>query len=577
MSYPEPQAHSQSSGSDFWSASDHSSLTESFHSWPSSEAGSPAGLIEVDLIASETLSTSDGDSVASTATPTFSDLPDASQGEPRLDGEEIAKQLDFGPGPSNAEGYSSSSKPVFVGDVDSVAISTEACSFTAARNSSSSSSDDDLQYTAASAKPTFRRRAALESDSDAEQAETEQSLPVRSLALQTQSAYDLLIATSSQSGDSDSPEAQAITSSSRTAQPLQSIGTGDQRQSGNVIVLVSSDDDSDNGMFCGGADIRQAVAEGTGAAHKENVSPDQLASRLHTLQIAPNTAAKPSRQPRQVLLPRQPQSLPPKPSQRSLVSAPLTVTQAKSSAAFRRQREALAYELFRELNTAVFSSRLPADLQISWNAHLKTTAGLTHYSRVTLAGEPPKYTARVELSTKVLDNAEKLHRTLCHELCHVATWLLDHVAKPPHGAHFKAWAAAAMTVHPHLDITTCHQYDIHFAWRWQCINPKCQQMYKRHSNSIDTSKQVCSACRGQLQALGRFNADGTHAKVRAPSQYSLFVKNNFATQKQKCGPGTPHKEIMQALSASWKARAASGAADDASALVKKLSFAESNL
>lgn len=92
--------------------------------------------------------------------------------------------------------------------------------------------------------------------------------------------------------------------------------------------------------------------------------------------------------------------------------------------------------------------------------------------------------------------------------------------------------------------------------------------------AIVTFWQVCSACRGQLQALGRFNADGTHAKVRAPSQYSLFVKDNFASQKQKCGPGTPHKEIMQALSASWKARAASCAADDASALVKKLSFAE---
>ncbi|KAL0047352.1 hypothetical protein WJX82_001193 [Trebouxia sp. C0006] len=500
MSDPEPQANSQSSGSDFWSASDHSSLTDSFRSWPSSEAESPAGLIEVDLIALETLSTSDGDTVASTATPTFSDLADASQ---------------------------------------------------------------------ASAKPTCRRRAALDSDSDVEQAETEQSLPFPSLALQKQSgaAYDFLIASSSQSGDSDSAEAQDITSSRHTAQPLQSIGTGGQRQSGNVIVLVSSDDDSDNGMFCGGADITRAVAEGTSAARKENVSPDQLASRLHTLQIAPNTAVKPSRQPSQVLLPRQPQSLPPKPKQRSLVSAPLTVTQAKSSAAFNRQREALAYELFRELNSAVFGSRLPAELQISWNAHLKTTAGLTHYSRVTLAGETPKYTARVELSTKVLDNPEKLQRTLCHELCHVATWLLDHVAKPPHGPHFKAWAAAAMTVHPHLDITTCHQYDIHFAWRWQCSNPKCQQMYKRHSNSIDTSKQVCSSCRGQLHALGRFNADGTQAKVRAPSQYSLFVKDNFASQKQKCGPGTPHKEIMQALSASWKARAASCAADDASALI----------
>ena len=293
MSDPEPQANSQSSGSDFWSASDHSSLTDSFRSWPSSEAESPAGLIEVDLIASETLSTSDGDTVASTATPTFSDLADASQGvappesglctlglllrsadvlaprccpvqpsawlvgEPRVDGEEIAKQLDFGPGLSNAEGCSSSSsRPVAVADVNCVAISTEVCSLTAAPDSSSSS-NDDLQYTAASAKPTCRRRAALDSDSDVEQAETEQSLPFPSLALQKQSgaAYDFLIASSSQSGDSDSAEAQDITSSRHTAQPLQSISTGGQRQSGNVIVLVSSDDDSDNGMFCGGADI----------------------------------------------------------------------------------------------------------------------------------------------------------------------------------------------------------------------------------------------------------------------------------------------------------------------------------
>ncbi len=46
--------------------------------------------------------------------------------------------------------------------------------------------------------------------------------------------------------------------------------------------------------------------------------------------------------------------------------------------------------LFCRLNNAVFGSRLPTDLQISWNAHLKTTAGLTHYSRVTLAGDTPK-------------------------------------------------------------------------------------------------------------------------------------------------------------------------------------------
>lgn len=44
-----------------------------------------------------------------------------------------------------------------------------------------------------------------------------------------------------------------------------------------------------------------------------------------------------------------------------------------------------------------------------------------------------RYTARVELSSKVLDSSDRLRRTLVHELCHVAAWLLDHVAKPPHG------------------------------------------------------------------------------------------------------------------------------------------------
>ena len=44
-----------------------------------------------------------------------------------------------------------------------------------------------------------------------------------------------------------------------------------------------------------------------------------------------------------------------------------------------------------------------------------------------------RYTARVELSSKVVDCADRLQRTLAHELCHVGAWLLDHVSKPPHG------------------------------------------------------------------------------------------------------------------------------------------------
>ena len=52
-----------------------------------------------------------------------------------------------------------------------------------------------------------------------------------------------------------------------------------------------------------------------------------------------------------------------------------------------------------------------------------------------------RYAARVELSCKVVDSPQKLRNTLLHELCHVATWVINHVSKPPHGTHFKYWAA----------------------------------------------------------------------------------------------------------------------------------------
>ena len=38
---------------------------------------------------------------------------------------------------------------------------------------------------------------------------------------------------------------------------------------------------------------------------------------------------------------------------------------------------------------------------------------------------------------------------------------------------FKRWAAAAMAAHPELDVSTCHNYEISYAFRWACTNPGC--------------------------------------------------------------------------------------------------------
>lgn len=215
---------------------------------------------------------------------------------------------------------------------------------------------------------------------------------------------------------------------------------------------------------------------------------------------------------------------------------------------FKKEREALARQLYTEYNARIFNNQLPSDLEIKWNNRLATTAGITHYKRTIMNQVHPKYTAHIELSSKVIDSYAKLQRTLCHEMCHVSSWLIDHTAKPPHGPVFKSWAAKAMAVYTNLDITTCHQYEIFYAFRWQCT--VCTVEYGRHSNSIDVAKKVCGQCKGRLTFLGRFKPDGSVVKSRQPSAFSKFVKENYKEEQKKM-PNTPMNEIMKVLGQRW--------------------------
>jgi predicted SprT family Zn-dependent metalloprotease len=232
--------------------------------------------------------------------------------------------------------------------------------------------------------------------------------------------------------------------------------------------------------------------------------------------------------------------------------AAMTLRRATSTAFSASSRDRLARHLYAKYNNLVFGKRLPEGLEITWNKRLSTTAGLTHYRRE-LPTDPllaPIYQARIELSCKVIDDAGKLERTLVHEMCHVAAWLIDHIAKPPHGPAFKAWAARVMRSAPHLEVSTCHQYEIHFAYQWQCSG--CDQTYGRHSNSIDTTKKVCGRCRGKLIYLGKFTKGGMPVKARKPSGFSMYAKENFARARQSCPSGTPAPEVMKKLASMYK-------------------------
>ena len=243
---------------------------------------------------------------------------------------------------------------------------------------------------------------------------------------------------------------------------------------------------------------------------------------------------------------------------KALAAALASAAKPGKSLNFARHKETIAAALYSEFNKDGFDGALPDTFEITWNAKLLTTAGLTHYRKITRSSGKSEYHARIELSTKVLDTAEKLEATLLHEMCHAAAWLLDQCAKPPHGSVFKKWATKVMRVYPVVSVDTCHSYQIHQPFKYRCTQTWCLQEYGRHSKSIDVTQKACGVCHGRLEFLGKFNADGSMAVEKKATAFSLFVKEHFGAVKEKLPAGTPHRGIMKELSVQWKSTGGTG-------------------
>ncbi len=165
---------------------------------------------------------------------------------------------------------------------------------------------------------------------------------------------------------------------------------------------------------------------------------------------------------------------------------------------FKKQREDLLLKYYKEFNSKLFGNKLLSinnshniSPVVSWSKFLRTTSGqcrsklLSNNIRV----------STIELSTKVCDTVYRLKKTLLHEMCHAAAWMIDHNVKPPHGPVFKKWATH-VEKQTGIHISTKHSYDIFFKYTYQCS--ACKQQYNRHSKSIDTTKQRCGVCKGNL-------------------------------------------------------------------------------
>jgi len=203
-------------------------------------------------------------------------------------------------------------------------------------------------------------------------------------------------------------------------------------------------------------------------------------------------------------------------------------------------RDRLSREYFQEFNECVFGGKLP-DIEISWSQRMTSTAGTTSFIK-----KGGKHAAAIILGSKVVDTKHKLRSTLIHEMCHAACWIIQKVGRPPHGREFKEWGRHAQKC-TGLQVSTCHNYDIYFKFRYQCT--MCHNEIGRHSDSFDTKKYHCR-CGGKIMKLGKFNRDGTPAKPRKISAWQKFLKENMQVFRRK-NPQMSQREIMKALGAQY--------------------------
>ena len=219
----------------------------------------------------------------------------------------------------------------------------------------------------------------------------------------------------------------------------------------------------------------------------------------------------------------------------------------------KRNRVQLARDVYVAVNRDAFSGRLPADLPIEWCNKLSTTAG---HCRL-LQGVERR--CIVTLATKVIDSYERLRKTLAHEMCHAAAWLLDGCNRPPHGRTFRHYAQLCERSLPGVTISTCHTYAIYYPWRYRCTQPHCAQEVGRHTDSLDVAVSRCGRCGGRLARLGKFARDGTPVAAREVKGFAAFVKAQQARVRAE-HPGTPQRAVMGLLSAEWKRQQAANEA-----------------
>ncbi|TEB39127.1 hypothetical protein FA13DRAFT_1725086 [Coprinellus micaceus] len=217
------------------------------------------------------------------------------------------------------------------------------------------------------------------------------------------------------------------------------------------------------------------------------------------------------------------------PSPKKKLARTPRVTNKKRKQDQQEELRSYAQTLFAEINRTVFQQQLPEDTKLNWNKRLLTTAGRAKWHR----SKEGVQTAEIELAEKILTSSERIRNTLSHEMCHLASWIMDKEIKEAHGKFWKAWTRRVMQKYPDIDISTRHDYNIEHPYKWKCA--KCDKIYGRFSKSIKPDECLCGACReGRL--IPQFTTNPRAPKTPKMSRMAATKAQDSPFTPTTCGP-----------------------------------------
>ncbi|XP_014650356.1 PREDICTED: acidic repeat-containing protein [Ceratotherium simum simum] len=215
---------------------------------------------------------------------------------------------------------------------------------------------------------------------------------------------------------------------------------------------------------------------------------------------------------------------------------------------FKQNKDELVQRIYTLLNSSVFHKKLPEKIDISWNKKMLRTAGLCTTGE-TQHPKRERY-AKIEISLKVCDSADRLRDTLVHEICHAASWLLDGI-RDSHGDAWKYYAKKSNMVHPELPrVTRCHNYKINYRIYYECS--QCKSRVGRYTRSLNTERFICAICKGPLVMLPLTRKDGTPIEPHV-RPFAKYVQQYY-TLVQGETAGISHGDVMKKLGKDYVAK-----------------------